>query len=144
GNDAGSISTPGEIDEWTFTAAQGDAIVLRIGEVAPFSGFDPWIRLLGPTGAQLGSSVGLLAAEIQVTAPLSGSYTVVVSDGSGGLGAAGNYVLRLVKTPGAVVVSPGDEGGPLTNGANHAGVIEVGDLDPWTFQASQNDAIVLK
>jgi FG-GAP-like repeat len=147
GEHAGVIDV-GDLDPWTFQAAQNDAIVLkigekRIGEVDP--GFVPWIRLFGPDGVQLGSAAGVLAAEMQVRAPLSGSYTVVVTDGNGGGGAAtGNYVLRLVKTPGAVVVTDGDQGGPLTNGANHPGVITVGDVDPWTFQAAQNDAILLK
>ena len=43
GNHAGAISTPGEIDEWTFTAALGDSILLSLGEVLP-SGPEPcWI-----------------------------------------------------------------------------------------------------
>lgn len=32
-------------------------------------------------------------------------------------------------------------GGPLINGANHAGVIQIGGVDSWTLQASRNDYI---
>src|SRR5205823_1593133 len=35
------------------------------------------------------------------------------------------------------------EGGPITNGGSHTGVIQVGDLDPWTFQAVFNDSITV-
>jgi hypothetical protein len=31
----------------------------------------------------------------------------------------------------------------MTNGANHAGAIYVGDLDAWTFTAAQGDYLVV-
>src|SRR5207249_4575436 len=52
-----------------------------------------------------------------------------------GVGESGTYDLRLAKVPGAFVVPAGDEGGPMTNGADHTGAITLGDLDPWTFSA---------
>src|SRR5204862_2006752 len=49
---SGTISAPGELHTWTFTATAGDYIALSIGEVAPVSvDFTPWIRLVSPTGA---------------------------------------------------------------------------------------------
>ena len=43
----------GDLDQWSFQAAQNDFISLSIGE-PPFGevdpGFNPWIRLVGPTG----------------------------------------------------------------------------------------------
>ena len=57
--------------------------------------------------------------------------------------ADGRYLLTLVKAPDTFEVPPGDEGGPITAGANHPGVIAIGDLDPWTFTANKNDAILL-
>src|SRR3989454_969776 len=49
---SGTISAPGELHTWTFTATAGDYIPLSIGEAAPASGgFTPWIRLVSPTGA---------------------------------------------------------------------------------------------
>src|SRR2546426_4153738 len=38
-------------------------------------------------------------------------------------GPFGSYLLTLAKGPGAVEVSTGDEGGPITNGATNAGSI---------------------
>jgi hypothetical protein len=80
-NHTGEISSPGEVDSWTFTAAQNDAIIIGIGEV--LSGVDPgfWprIRLLDPSGTPYHSASGPLAAQIAVTAPANGTYTIVVS-----------------------------------------------------------------
>ena len=49
----------------------------------------------------------------------------------------------MTHTPGPITVSPGDEGGPLTNGATHTGEIVQGDLDVWTFTATAGDRIGL-
>ena len=144
-NHTGTISTPGEIDQWTFTANQGDALILTLGEVprAPDPGFWPWIRVTGPTGATVvcGNCWGDRATRMAATAPLTGTYTVLVSSFTAA--AVGDYVLRLARTPGAFVVPVGDHGGTLTNGGNHSGRIEVADLDIWTFTANQGDALIL-
>ena len=139
-NHSGTISTPAEIDTWTFTAALGDTLALRIGEVGANTTFNPWIRLISPNGTTLDSQSGGLAAQITATAPLTGTYQVAVTTASTG---TGSYVLTLVKIPGAFVVPPGDEGGAMGAGLNHQGVIARGDLDPWTFTASKDDSIVL-
>src|SRR6185503_2536250 len=136
----------GDLDTWTFTATQGDFIALSMGTVTPASAhFAPWIRLVSPTGALLGnSSLGQGAADIAATAPTSGTYTVIVGSYlSGFYDGTGSYLLTLGKGPGAVAVSTGDEGGPMTNGATHAGAIYLGDLDTWTFTATQGDFIAL-
>ena len=146
-NHTGSIYV-GDLDAWTFTAALGDYITLAVGEVPPAEidpNFVPWIRLIGPTGTVILSAQGALAAQIATAAPLSGTYTVLVSDSaiSREPSHTADYVLTMVKTNAALTVPNGDEGGPMTNGANHAGVITVGDLDGWTFTAAKDDYITL-
>jgi hypothetical protein len=148
GNHAGAISAPGEIDEWTFTASLGDAILLSIGEVLPDGtdpDFRPWIRLRRPDGVEIGSDIGQLAAQIYLTAPLTGTYTVLVRDSTFNRpgSALGEYLLHFVRIPGDLSVPAGDQGGALSNGGNHAGSIHRADLDPWTFTAAQNDAIIV-
>src|SRR2546426_929451 len=136
----------GDLDQWSFTATQGDYIALSMGEVTPASaGFQPWIRLVSPSGGLLATSIGISAVQIAATAPTTGTYTVIVgtNDGVGRNNDTGSYLLTLAKGPGAFTTSPGDEGGDLTNGAIHAGTIYLGDLDQWSFTATQGDYIAL-
>jgi Bacterial Ig domain len=145
-NHSGSISIAGEIDVWTFSANQNDAITLSIGEVlppGPDPGYVPWIRLQDPNGALVGTDSGALAAQVNVTAPLSGLYTVLIGSNDIGNNNTGSYLLTLAQTPGSFVVPTGDQGGPITNGENHAGEIHLGDLDMWTFAAAKDDAITV-
>ena len=133
----------GDLDMWSFDANAGDSIMLGVGETGADSAFVPWIRLRSPTGQNLGSVTGVLAQQIDATATVSGTYTVIIASGDAGFDAAGDYTLTLVKTPGAITISGGDEGGPLTNGSNHTGVIHIGDLDAWTFTANAGESIML-
>ena len=142
-NHTGSISAAGQTDSWTLAASQGNLLVLTIGEVTGTTAFTPWIRLVAPGGAVIGNSWGALAAQIQVSAPATGTYTVIVGTADAARAATGSYRLTLLRSPGTFVVSTGDQGGAMTNGANHSGSIVVGDLDPWTFSAAQGDAIIL-
>ncbi len=132
----------GDLDLWTFEAAAGDAIVARMGA----TGYNPQVRLFGPSGLLLetGSSVanGGRDAELTFRATNTGSYTLVANAyyGNGN----GPYIVSLAKAPGLVTKLPGDDGGLMTNGVQHAGVIDVGDLDVWTFEAVAGDAIVAR
>jgi hypothetical protein len=144
---AGTVSV-GDLDPWTFQATANDGITISIGEVVGSgaeSRFQPWLRLRGPDGALLGDEWDFNAAQLDLRAPLTGTYTLVVTNRQYDYVQAvpASYLLTVAKTPGPYSVSAGDEGGPMTNGATHAGVIGVGDLDPWTFQAAANDNIAL-
>jgi hypothetical protein len=133
----------GDLDMWSFDATAGDAIMLAVGEVGANSPFIPWIRLKSPTGQNLGSQSGALAAQIEAVASVTGTYTVVVSTFDSSFDASGSYTLTLAKAPGAFTIAGGDEGGTMTNGSNHTGVIHVGDLDMWSFNATAGEAIML-
>ena len=76
-----------------------------------------------------------------VAAPVTGTYLVLVASFDSGFDGTGTYRLTMTHTPGPITVSPGDEGGPLTNGATHTGEIVKGDLDVWTFTANAGDRI---
>jgi hypothetical protein len=141
---AGTIASPGQVDTWTFSANTGDDLTLLIGEVEPTSGFNPWIRLFAPDASALANSSGAVAAQINnLTATQTGTYTVLVSAVFNAPNGTGGYVLRLARVPGTFTVSPGDQGGALTNGANHTGEIVIGDIDVWMFSAAANDNITL-
>jgi len=139
GADAVGTITVGDQDMWTFTANKGDTINLRAGT----TGFTGFIELFGPTGALLASTGGYTDDLIEnYVATNSGTFTVLVSAWS--VGGTGTYVLNLAQTPEAFIVPGSDEGGPLTNGADAAGTITVGDQDMWTFTANKGDTINLR
>ena len=64
--------------------------------------------------------------------------------GRGVYGGTGTYQLNYMDMPGSFVVSPGDQGGPMTNGAMYAGTISSGDLDAWSFTANAGDSVVVR
>ena len=143
----GTISTAGQSNSYTFTANTGDSVVVRAGALTSLNYFDPWLRVYGPDGALVGSDDpgGGSASEVALTATNSGTFTVLVSDGSfEGYGGTGTYQLSYVEVPGTLVISPGDQGGPLTNGTLNAGTITVGDIDAWSFTANAGDSVVLR
>jgi hypothetical protein len=132
----------GDLDLWTVTANVGESIIVRMAEVTVGGTLTPWLRIYSPAGALLDSGFSAVATEVTVTAASSGTYLVVVADATGGFTGSGAYRLTLAKTGSPVVVSPGDEGGPLTNGVS-TGIIDVGDLDVWTATANVGDHIVV-
>jgi len=79
-----------------------------------------------------------------VTATNSGTFLAVIADGNGALSGSGDYRLTLAKTGDPVVISPGDDGGPMTNGWMHTGLVQTGDLDLWTFNANSGDALIVR
>ncbi len=134
----------GDVDVWTFTATAGERIAVHIGEIAETDDFRPWIRLWSPTGATLESTSGLAAAAIDdVVAPVTGTYLVLVASFDSGVDGAGTYRLTMAHTPGPITVSPGDQGGPLTNGAIHTGEIVQGDVDVWTLTVTAGHHITV-
>lgn len=134
----------GDVDVWTFTATAGDRIDVHIGEVTDNNDFRPWIRVWAPNGASLGSTSGVEAAALDgIVAPATGTYFVLVASFDSGLDGTGTYRLKMVKTPPPITVSPGDQGGPLTNGGVHTGEIVRGDVDVWTFSAAVGERIAV-
>jgi Bacterial pre-peptidase C-terminal domain len=139
-NATGTI-TLGRQDMWSFTAAKGDSINLRLGT----TNFSGWLQLFGPDGTLLMSGVddGSTDASINsYAATNSGTFTVLVS--SWFSGGTGTYALNLSQVPEAFIVPAGDGGGSLTNGANATGTITLGRQDMWSFTANKGDNINLR
>jgi hypothetical protein len=86
----------GDVDVFTFTATAGAHITVSIGEVSDLTGFSPWIRLWTPAGGTLGDTWGTTAATINnVTAPVTGTYLVLVGSADSGLDGTGTYNLTV-------------------------------------------------
>jgi hypothetical protein len=143
-NHVGNVGL-GDLDQWSFDATAGDQIFLKIGKTDVAASLQPGMTLVGPTGTIIRNTFGSLSAEIQAAAPTTGKYTVVVEDErSAGNPGTGGYSLTLAKAPGTLVVPVNDEGGSMTNGANHTGTILLGDLDGWTFSAAAGEQIIVR
>jgi hypothetical protein len=103
----------------------------------------PGLQLIGPSGAVVNGASGGSVAQLDLNAPLTGTYTVTVASVDYRQLGTGDYRLVLMKVPGPVTTPAGDQGGPLTNGGNHTGTITLGDRDVWTFTATQGDRLSL-
>jgi hypothetical protein len=79
-----AISAAGELDQWTFSANQGDAITIAIGETGADTAFYPWMRLQAPNGTQIANTWGDVAAQLSLYAPQSGTYTLIVASNDSG------------------------------------------------------------
>jgi hypothetical protein len=137
----------GDLQMWTFTGSVGDSIQLRMGG----TNFSPQIDLYGLNGVLLTNAIpangNYRDALLTLNLTNSGTFTVVVSSyylyGSG-LGTIGGYTLNLAQVPESFVVSPGEQGGPLTNGVRNVGQLGLGDLQMWTFTGNRGDSIQLR
>src|SRR5690349_3084525 len=133
-NHEGTTSPAGDEDTWTFSANNGDAIILRCGEVSGTVSYNPFLRLVGPTGVLMAQNNAATDPFISVNVTTTGTFSVIVS--SAVASQTGSYNLRFVKVPGTFIVPAGDEGGLLTNGGNHTGTNSLGDEDVWSFTAA--------
>jgi len=87
-----------DLDPWTFQAASGDNITIRMGVVsgtAPDPGFQPWIRLVAPDGALLQQDYLSRSPEVSVRAPVAGVYTLIVANADMYAVAGASYVLTI-------------------------------------------------
>lgn len=143
-NYPGAIDTAGEIDVWTLAAGLNQTVIVSIGEPSgDTSGFSPSIRVLAPGGAQLAANTGLASATVSFQAPVAGTYSVQVAAGAPNTSGTGSYRLTFAAVPGPSTVDLGDQGGAMTDGRNHVGRIESGELDVWTFDASTGSSVII-
>nr|WP_319396240.1 pre-peptidase C-terminal domain-containing protein [uncultured Desulfobacter sp.] len=132
-----AISIVGQEDSHTFTVSAGDYIELRMTDLDGNSAFEPFLQLFGPdSDTRLAYNINEVTASISYTAEQAGNYTLKASDSGGN--AQGNYKIYYVKAPGA------NEHGLLTNDRGHTQVIDIGDLDTYTFTANAGDYIELR
>lgn len=145
---AGNIQV-GSLDVWNFQANANDGIYLSLGNTQTNGVLDPYLRLYGPDGAllQQNGGYGTLVVPVAERAPSSGAYTVVVNGGghvNGNTNGSGPYRLMLAKTGGPIVITPGNAGGPMTNGWMNTGNLNLGEVDAWTFNGNSNANIIVR
>jgi hypothetical protein len=132
-----TISAPGEIDTYSFSAAAQDTVVVRMGSAT--SGFTPHIRVYGSDGVKL-CEVYTYNPAISTSAcllPSDGTYTLLVNDYNGA--DTGSYGLSLQR-----VNSP-DQAQQLVFGQLKTADLTVsGELATYTFAAKSGDIVLLR
>src|SRR5262249_6225009 len=93
----------GDLDPWSFFAARNEALTIRVSEVLVGQvdpGFVPWVRLFGPDGKELAANQSTTAVQLNLKAPLTGTYLVLVADSTINRegSATGNYVISTENT----------------------------------------------
>ena len=139
----GTIGSLGDMDLWTFSATNGERIVIRTARQSVTNSFSSWMRIYDPGGNLLISQNGVVN-EHTFSAATNGTFTVLMTDGSGPFTGTGTYRIYFVKLPGTFTIPAGDDGGELIQAANFAGTIWLGDLDVWSFNACEGDAFTLQ
>ncbi len=72
GNYTGTV-VRGQVDEWTFSANKGDAMVLTASEVGSNTPFYPYLQVQAPDGKNVSYPTGDLEARVDFRAPQSGT-----------------------------------------------------------------------
>lgn len=138
-NHVGTIAANGT-NQYVFTAAAGDSILLRAGAMSLI----PRLELFAPGNILIKSAFSPGTPDAFMVTQLTNSGEFILMVRSQTAGGSGNYTLRFARLPGNFIVPSGDEGGALTNGSAHAGVMTMGDLDLWSFSANAGDTIATR
>ncbi|MBV9169248.1 MAG: PPC domain-containing protein [Chloroflexi bacterium] len=85
----------GDMDQWSFCASKGQTLEVTATDTGQNTAFVPRIDLFGPDGTDLAANANDVAAQVTLTAPADGTYTILVqqyyqSD------LTGNYSLEMV------------------------------------------------
>lgn len=88
----------GELDSYRFTATAGEGIMLRVTDIAG-GAFVPELNLYDAAGKLVNWARASDVASLDLAAPSTGTYTLVVFDSSTGFAATGDYRLDYAKTP---------------------------------------------
>jgi hypothetical protein len=132
----------GDLQMWSFSGSMGNSIQLRMGT----TNFSPRLDVYGPDGTLLSSAFtansGYHDTGLALRLTNSGTFTVVAS--SYYLNSYGGYSLNLAQIPGSFTISPGQSGGPLTNGFLHQATLGTGALNMWSFSGNAQDNVELR
>ncbi len=133
----GTISAPGEVVTYTFTASGGDLVLMALADGDFYYGIDPEIRLYDASGVLLKSgSSGNDYVEITHTLPAPSVYTLLVGDAGGNETA--NYTFHLQRLNGPANATP------LAYGQIVTGSIGFWtERDAYTFTASAGDVVLM-
>lgn len=131
-----SISV-GDIDSFTFQVNANQTVFLRVAD-SGFASLAPRIAVYAPFGQLVDSETAGSVAAVEFTATATGTYTLVVTDGTLQEEGFGTYVVHFAKSQGA------NEHGALSNVGSTSETIDRGDIDSFTFEAQVFETIILR
>ncbi|OGW16910.1 MAG: hypothetical protein A3G93_08880 [Nitrospinae bacterium RIFCSPLOWO2_12_FULL_45_22] len=124
----GPISTPGELDFYTFTANAGDVVMIRL--VRTSGPLSPYMELYDAKGEKLGTGNNRIEKRIET----SGTFSIMVSDSSGSrTGGYGLIWQRLNSPCNGTSISCGQ----ITSGS----IDTAAEIDLYIFNASAGDEL---
>lgn len=137
GNIFGTITYAGDVDEYTFDATSGDHIEIRMVDLSTEEDLKPTIELYGPSGTtSLKNDTAGVVAGVGYTIEESGTYSFKAKDYSDKY--TGRYGIYFAMIPDV------NECGNLENNSMTSEIIDLGDMDTFTFHASVGDHIEIR
>ena len=127
----------GDLDSYTFAMTAGESYVLRFSDTNS-SGLFARMILYGPTGEFIAQDSDANVAALGDSATQTGTYTVVVLDGSSSPAQTGGYELHFVRAPGAT------SGGALPSGGIVSGNIGLGEVESYNFTIQAGESYLVR
>lgn len=136
----GNISTPSDMDTWTFYGDKGDRVIITV--LTNSGTLMPHIYLYPPGGTGYEAIDNVEFGRLDHQLRTNGVYTIVIEDDA--LQKIGSYNITLLKMPGPVS-SPGDpDGGTITSGQTLSGIINAPtETDAFQFYGTNNDRVII-
>lgn len=130
--------TRGDLDAYVVSATAGETIHLSVGRTNPADTLQPALHVYDPNGKSVAWDGGQNAAWTSFSAPVSGTYRVIVKDFSWAADATGDYRLHMARS------TPSSEASHLINHGAVPGHITPADLDSFVFHAKSDDVVTLR
>ena len=139
GADFTGVLQAGDLDAISVEATAGASIRAALGFPANGSP-EPTIEILGPDGASLDSDINASGdgADVAVIAPTSGTYTIILSETNNDESSTYN---ASVVVGGASLATAADNFVDQPSGADFTGVLQAGDLDAISVEATAGASI---
>ena len=137
---AGTISGPADFDVFTFTATQGNRVLIDAIATGG-AGYNTYISLYPPNGGVNLTYTSGDKIDIQLNA--TGTWVIVIDDN--GADTAGSYSLSLLNVSAGPLTSGSDsDGGAITSNEIRTGALQDAvDFDAFTFNAFAGNRVFI-
>lgn len=132
---SGSIDPAGDVDTYSFSAAVGDTVLVRVSCVS--GSLRSEVRFYSPNGTELVSDTSYDVVEINYTIAEAGNYTVLTHDYFGDY--IGNYSIFVQR-----LNNPGNAVSIVFGETALASIDPAGDVDTYVFSAEAGDTVLVR